>query len=44
VAPHVAYQRGALAEELPAEAMAPVREAFAAGALSVGHPRRSVVG
>jgi Domain of unknown function (DUF222) len=37
VAPHVAFQRGGLAVELPAEAMAPVREAFAAGALSVGH-------
>src|SRR3954453_572400 len=37
VAPHVAFQRGGVAVELPAEAMAPVREAFAAGALSVGH-------
>jgi hypothetical protein len=37
VAPHVAYQRGALAVELPAQEMAPVREAFAAGSLSVGH-------
>src|SRR3954453_18655709 len=37
VAPFVAHQRGALAVELPAAEVGPVREAFAAGALSVGH-------
>jgi Domain of unknown function (DUF222) len=37
VAPFVAHQRGVLAVELPAEEMAPVREAFAAGVLAVGH-------
>jgi Domain of unknown function (DUF222) len=37
LAPYVAYQRGALAVELAAEEMGPVREALSAGALAVGH-------
>src|SRR4029077_20829620 len=37
VAPYVAHQRAALAVELPAEELAPTREAFAAGAIAAGY-------
>src|SRR6266576_3279582 len=37
VAPDVAHQRAALAVELPAPELAPVREALAAGDLAPGH-------